>query len=168
MQHRHNDGFLYYTWVPYGFLMVSYGFLWFLMVPYGFLAAFPMGSYRFLMGFLGTIPDIPTSLRQAAPLKFEFLNSTLSWRSSQIPDVYQDIHLNMTQKSPKKRNTLAKKTQHVSKSLEIGHFGNVSVMSSLKTPRVSQVSPVCNGIGEVGTLKVAVLGDHLAQLDMLW
>ena len=160
MQHRHNDGFLYYTWVPYGFLMVSYGFL----------AAFPMGSYRFLIGFLGTIPDIPTSLRQAAPLKFEFLNSTLSWRSSQIPDVYQDIHLNMTQKCPKKRSTLAKKHNMCQNHwrLEIGHFGTVSVMSSLKTRRVSQVSPVRNGIGEVGTLKVAVLGDHLAQLDMLW
>ena len=132
MQHRHNDGFLYYTWVPYGFLMVSYGFL----------AAFPMGSYRFLIGFLGTIPDIPTSLRQAAPLKFEFLNSTLSWRSSQIPDVYQDIHLNMTQKCPKKRNTLAKKTQHVSKSLETRDRSFWHCLSDVFTKNTSRVTSV--------------------------
>ena len=62
MHHTHNDGFLYMgvLWVSYGFLSVSYGFC---------------------MGFLGTTPGfIHTSIRQAAPLKFESLNSTLSWR----------------------------------------------------------------------------------------
>ena len=114
------------------------GSLW---VSYGFLAAFPMGSYRFLIGFLGTIPDIPTSLRQAAPLKFEFLNSTLSWRSSQIPDVYQDIHLNMTQKCPKKRSTLAKKHNMCQNHwrLEIGHFGTLSDVFTKNTSRVTSV-----------------------------